>query len=114
MFVHTLVSARGRIGGESITTQSNQLISCSIMGAATPDWSNSSELPVPVPAGNIQIPGPSSRYILLINDFSPFSHSQIPGRFEIPKIFDCVGLRTSPSSKRTFCWVRSARVHARL
>ena len=32
MFVHTLVSARGRIGGESITTQSNQFMSCSIIG----------------------------------------------------------------------------------
>ena len=65
MFVHTLVSASGRIGGESITTQSNQFMNCSIMGVAAPDCSNSSEFPAPDPAGNIQIPGSSSRYMLL-------------------------------------------------
>ena len=84
------------------------------MGVARPDCSNSREFPVACPAGKIQIPGPSSRYMLLISDLSPLSHSQIPGLFAIPKIFDCVGRRTSPSSKSTFCWVRSARVQARL
>ena len=79
MFVQTLVSARGRIGGESITTQSNQFVSCSIMGMTRPDCSRSRELPVAIPAGSIQIPGPSSLYMLPMSDFSPFSHEQIPG-----------------------------------
>ena len=59
--VHTLVSARGNTGGESITIQSNQAVNWAINAGSRPDCISSNGFSTGVPAGKNQSPA-SSRW----------------------------------------------------